>query len=166
MRIFTAAAIAVLVAGCLSGSDVTNPGPPAQAFLSARVGGDSVHAGSPRAFSSGTSIIIGGTTAPSSTRVLIEISVRNPRIGTFDLGESVGPVSTTSASLQIGPAGGALWMTQKAGDGTLTISKLTGSWIEGTFQFTATASNSLSMPTIQQVTLGRFAMPVCTFGSC
>jgi hypothetical protein len=57
-------------------------------------------------------------------------------------------------------------MTQKSGDGTLTITRLSEGWVEGTFHFTATAANGLSSPSLQHVTGGTFSVKLCSFGAC
>lgn len=76
-----------------------------------------------------------------------------PSVGTFTLGGN----STTTGTIT-NTASQKVWSTTLSGSGTLTISKLTSTEIEGTFSFTAPPYLGNTATNTREVKEGKFAL--------
>jgi hypothetical protein len=133
-------------------------------FLTAKIGADSFTAQTGYAYLSSADgrMVFQAYAGQSTTPISIQLHVKNAAVGTFDLGEPFGS-GGTDGWLFIGLSESAVWYTRKAGDGSLTITSLTETTVEGTFRFDGTGVPTANPP-LQRISEGKFKLRVCATG--
>jgi hypothetical protein len=154
--------------GCFGKIEATQPNPNADTTLTglnfeAKIDGAAFVGQSATTLRIATSLSMQAIGDLTATPRSISITILNPAVGTFQLKANSG--ASTYASVRLGFTADNTWNTQATSGGTVTITTLNETYVEGTFAFDADASTAATALKLTRVTEGKFKLRICPIGT-